>query len=83
MAVESQQARLVKQSFVYPLVTAGAVVMLIPLIWTLSTSLKTLDQLNVWPPQWIPNPIAWWNYFEVFQVQPVALSQESQAVENW
>ncbi|MBN1285738.1 MAG: carbohydrate ABC transporter permease [Anaerolineae bacterium] len=44
-----------------------------PMFWTLSTSLKTLDQINIWPPRLIPDPIAWRNYIEVFDYVPVAL----------
>lgn len=39
---------------------------LIPLAYMLSTSLKTEEQLFVWPMQWIPDPIAWDNYVEAF-----------------
>ena len=47
--------------------------MLIPLLWTVSTSLKTLQQIAVWPPEWIPRPVMWSNYIEVFHVAPIAL----------
>lgn len=40
----------------------AAVFFLLPFLWMLSTSLKTDAQLFVFPPIWIPNPIAWWNY---------------------
>jgi multiple sugar transport system permease protein len=43
-----------------------ALFVLIPLAFMLSTSLKTEEQLFVWPIQWIPNPIAWGNYVEAF-----------------
>jgi multiple sugar transport system permease protein len=39
---------------------------LVPLAYMLSTSLKTEDQLFVWPMQWIPDPIVWENYIEAF-----------------
>ncbi len=35
---------------------------LIPLLWMISTSLKTEGTELVYPPQWIPRPIAWSNY---------------------
>ena len=40
---------------------------LIPLAYMLSTSLKTEDQLFVWPMQWIPDPVVWENYIEAFR----------------
>jgi ABC-type glycerol-3-phosphate transport system permease component len=51
----------------------GSVVMVIPLLWTLSTSLKSLPQIAVWPPAWLPDPVVWRNYIDVFSVAPVGL----------
>lgn len=36
------------------LLTLGAVVMLFPMVWMLSSSLKPLAQIDLFPPQWIP-----------------------------
>jgi len=41
---------------------AGAVVMLLPFVWMLSTSVKPADQLFTVPPTWLPRPIQWDNY---------------------
>ncbi|MEN6571070.1 MAG: carbohydrate ABC transporter permease [Anaerolineaceae bacterium] len=49
----------------YALLTLGAVVMLVPFLWMLSTSLKDQAQLFAWPPNWLPNPVTWTNYSEV------------------
>lgn len=46
--------------------------MLIPLLWLLSSSLKSTAMIFVYPPQWIPNPIRWENFSEVFRVIPFA-----------
>lgn len=73
MAVQSPIARRTGSAFVHLLLIAGSFIMLIPLAWTLSTSLKTVQQIAVWPPEWIPNPVMWQNYVEVFRVAPVAL----------
>lgn len=51
----------------------GSVIMVIPLLWTLSTSLKGLPQIAVWPPEWLPDPVLWRNYIDVFTVAPVGL----------
>jgi ABC-type glycerol-3-phosphate transport system permease component len=55
---------------VYVILLAGSVVTVTPLVWTLSTSLKTVRQLSDWPPRWIPNPIAWSNYSEALTILP-------------
>jgi multiple sugar transport system permease protein len=40
----------------------GGVVMLLPFVWMLSTSVKPADQLFTVPPTWLPHPIQWDNY---------------------
>lgn len=50
----------------YVFLTAGALIMIVPFLWMLSTSLKDQAQLFAWPPNWLPNPVAWGNYSEVF-----------------
>ncbi len=49
------------------------VVYAVPLLWMFSTSLKLSGHEIVYPPEWIPNPIAWNNYPIVFQLMPVWL----------
>ena len=44
------------------LVLAGAVVMLMPVLWMVSTSLKPLNRVFELPIQWIPRPPKWDNY---------------------
>ncbi|CAN0381815.1 unnamed protein product, partial [Phaeothamnion confervicola] len=55
---------------IYVILIAGACITVIPLLWTISTSLKTAAQLNDVPPTWIPNPVQWSNYTEAFQLLP-------------
>jgi len=40
----------------------GAALFSIPFIWTVSTALKTSEQVFAVPPQWIPHPIEWGNF---------------------
>ena len=53
------------------LLVAGSVIMVTPLLWLLSTSLKKMGTEFVYPPQWIPNPIAWENYWKFSEQLPV------------
>lgn len=46
--------------------------MLIPLLWLLSSSLKSTGMIFIFPPQWIPNPVRFDNFSEVFRVIPFA-----------
>jgi ABC-type glycerol-3-phosphate transport system permease component len=56
---------------VHVILIAGAVVVLIPLAWMLSTSLKVPSQVNKFPPIWIPNPVVWSNYISAVTIFPV------------
>ena len=53
------------------ILSLGAIVMLGPLIWTFSTSLKTHDAIFALPPQWIPDPVVWENYLRVWSAGPL------------
>ena len=39
---------------------------LLPWVWMLSTSLKNPEELSLYPPIWIPNPVRWDNYVTAF-----------------
>lgn len=55
---------------IYPLLLAGAAIMLIPLIWLLSSSLKDSGRIFVYPPEIIPNPWRPENYPAVLEAIP-------------
>ena len=48
----------------------GAVAMVLPFVWMVSTSFKELSQVFVYPPEWIPNPFVWENYPKAFTSVP-------------
>ncbi|MGQ9714503.1 MAG: carbohydrate ABC transporter permease, partial [Anaerolineae bacterium] len=49
---------------------AGSLVMLVPFLWMVSTSLKAPGQVFTDPPQWIPRPTVWQNYLEAVFIMP-------------
>jgi multiple sugar transport system permease protein len=49
-----------------------AVMMIFPLVWMLSVSLKTAPQQVKWPPQLIPNPFYPQNFVLLFSLSPMA-----------
>ena len=51
----------------------GGLIMTLPFFWLISSSLKAPSKIYVFPPQFIPNPIRWQNYVEVFNAVPVFL----------
>jgi multiple sugar transport system permease protein len=56
----------------YVVLGIGAAVMLLPVVWLLSTSLKPPDQVYSIPMVWVPRPFEWGNYAEVFSSSPFA-----------
>ena len=44
----------------------GAFTMIIPFVWMIITSLKESTLVYTIPPQWIPSPVDWHNYIEVW-----------------
>lgn len=55
---------------VLAMLVLGALVMLLPFLWLLSTSLKNQQQIFLYPPQWIPAPVRWQNYPEALTQLP-------------
>ena len=55
---------------VYVLLGVGGLFAFVPFIWMLSTSLKERQQLFVFPPTWIPDPIRFANYVEAWNALP-------------
>jgi len=58
-------------AIVYPLLLLTTVITLGPFLWLLSTSLKTGDNVYAYPPQFIPNPITFKNFTDVFGIMPL------------
>lgn len=56
--------------FWYIILSAVGIALALPLVWLVSTSLKTGAQTFVMPPIWIPNPFVWENYPEAFRAVP-------------
>lgn len=57
-----------KLSHIIPflLLSIGAFTMLVPFVWMLSTALKESKLVYQIPPQWIPNPVDWKNFAEIW-----------------
>lgn len=48
----------------------AALVAMVPVIWTVLSSLKTNDTIFAIPVQWLPTSLNWYNYVEAFDVAP-------------
>jgi multiple sugar transport system permease protein len=51
----------------YAILSGLALTLALPLVWLISTSLKTGSQTFLMPPKWIPDPFVWSNYAEAFR----------------
>ena len=50
---------------------AGAIIMVLPFLWMISSSLKDSTQVFQLPPQWIPNPPVWENFKTAWEAIPL------------
>lgn len=50
---------------------AGSLVMIVPLLWMLSTSVKSKLEVFAMPPVWIPDKINWIKYSEIWTKGPL------------
>ncbi len=56
----------------YVVLSAFAILLVAPMVWLISTSLKEPGAIFILPPKWIPDPIRWQNYPEAMAAQPIA-----------
>ena len=63
----------VGRTAVYLIVVLGAIVVSIPFAWQISTSLKDIKEVFVFPPEWIPDPVVWRNYPDAWNALPFTL----------
>jgi len=68
-----KRRRVLGDIIVYVLLTLGALVVFVPLLWMLSTSLKTESELFLLPVRLFPEVPQWRNYIDVWHIQPFTL----------
>ncbi|MBM7717221.1 carbohydrate ABC transporter permease [Siminovitchia sp. FSL H7-0308] len=55
---------------IYFLLSLGAILMILPFIWMISTSVKAPNEVMAMPPIWIPGEIKWDNFLKALEVAP-------------
>jgi multiple sugar transport system permease protein len=66
---------LTRKGISYTLLVLGGITMILPFLWMLSTSLKSYSSVfvfNLTDIQWLPKPIYFKNYIDVWKVVPFA-----------
>lgn len=66
------RGRALRAGILYAVILLGGISMMVPFFWMLSTSLKSLDEVQSWPIIWIPSRLLWENYPAVFERTPFA-----------
>jgi ABC-type glycerol-3-phosphate transport system permease component len=66
--------RVLSDALAYILLSVGALVMVVPFLWMISTAVKPEGEVFLFPPQWIPNPILWDNFTEATAKFPFVLA---------
>ena len=61
---------LATRTLTYLVVSAGAVVMIVPFLWMASTAFKEPSAAFDYPPTWLPNPFSVENFREVWTIVP-------------
>ena len=64
-------SEIIKKALFYTILSLGALIMIIPFLWMISTSLKTKGSVMILPPQLIPDEINFDNFVRVSEVFPV------------
>ena len=62
--------RLAGRGIYYILASLFAFLFLIPFFWTISSSLKAISELYLFPPSWLPEIPQWDNYAEIWRKAP-------------
>ncbi len=68
--LDERQIELVQKILGYTMLIAVAALLILPLYWMISTALKSPRQMFELPPVWVPNPLEFNNFVQVFQEVP-------------
>jgi ABC-type glycerol-3-phosphate transport system permease component len=58
--------RILRTIIVYGLLIGLTLLFIFPFFWMILSALKPQYQIYIWPPKWIPDPIQWSNFKDVF-----------------
>jgi multiple sugar transport system permease protein len=60
-----------RKAIAYAILALLAAIALVPFVWTLSTSLKNIDEVFVYPPTLLPATPKWSNYSRLWDALPI------------
>src|SRR5512141_2805412 len=59
-----------RQGLLHLVLALGAVTMVLPFVWMISTSLKPEAEIFTFPPAWLPHVWKWGNYAAAMEAAP-------------
>jgi multiple sugar transport system permease protein len=70
LGIGKQRSKQIGDVAAWLVLLIGGVIMMLPFLWMISTSLKSLGEIYTFPPRLIPDQILWSNYLEAWQRLP-------------
>ncbi len=67
-------SRTLGDAVAYLLLGTGAVIMVVPFLWMISTAIKPEGEVFLFPPEWIPHPIVWSNFADATSKFPFVIA---------
>lgn len=55
---------------IWLLLISGSIIMMLPFVWLVISSVKPQEQIFIFPPEWIPREFRWENYVEALVYKP-------------
>lgn len=65
-----KQTKRIGNIFTYILLIVVSIILMLPLVWMVSTSLKPMTEIAQFPPSLLPENVQWSNYLETMQSFP-------------
>jgi ABC-type glycerol-3-phosphate transport system permease component len=66
-----RRLNIISRSLTYLLLIGGSILFVIPFLWMVRTSLMVPENIYLYPPQLLPNPVRWENYPEMWNTGPI------------
>ena len=70
----ARRQRIASEAFwrilIWLLLISGSIIMMLPFLWLVISSVKPQEQIFIFPPEWIPREFRWENYVEALVYKP-------------
>ena len=70
LRTQAKTSKLFWSTLIWLLLISGSIIMLLPFLWLVISSVKPQEQIFIFPPEWIPREFRWENYVEALVYKP-------------